>query len=183
VGRLNRPGKSSEIREARLERLARRIQELAGKDSELLRQSREMAAVRRAAALELHRTCAGVAADLNHLLPRDEVMLDPPEFAEAAFREDSANLVQLNIRGRILQISYTGTGDLVSTEDFRIPYSLEGAIRAFNQELLEKEVIEEQLLFYTVEKDRRMWRYFDPRTYRSGPFDREYLLSLLEQVL
>ncbi len=39
------------------------------------------------------------------------------------------------------------------------------------------------LLFYTVEKDRRMWRYFDPRTYRSGPFDREYLLSLLEQVL
>ncbi len=166
-----------------MERLARRIQELAGKDSELLRQSREMEAVRRAAAVELYRTCAGLVADLNRLLPRDEVVLDPQEFAEAAFHEDSPNLLQINIRGRILQISYTGTGELVSTEDFRIPYSLEGAIRAFNQELLEKDVIEEQLLFYTVERDRRMWRYFDPRTYRSGPFDREYLLSLLEQVL
>jgi hypothetical protein len=180
---LNRPGKNSDVREVRLQRLARRIQELAGKDSVLVSQSREMMAVRKAAAMELYRICAAVTDDLNRLLPRHEVMLDPTEFSEGAFQEDSTNLVQINVRGRILQVSYTATGELVSTEDFRIPYSLEGAIRAFNQQLLEKDLIEEQLLFYTIEKSRRMWRYFDPRTYRSGPFDQEYLLSLLEQII
>lgn len=170
-------------RETRLERLARKIDELADKDSELVRQAVEMMGVRRAAAVELHRTCAAVAGDLNRLLSRSEVILDPPEFSESRFQEDSANLVQINVRGRILQISYNATNELTSTEDFRIPYVLEGAIRAFNQQLLDKDLIEEQLLFYTLEKDRKMWRYFDPRTYRSGPFDQEYLLAVLEQVL
>ncbi len=142
-----------------------------------------MMAVRRAAAVELYRTCAAVTGDLNRLLPRQDVILDPQEFSEGGFQEDSTNLVQINVRGRILQAAYTATGELVSTEDFRIPYCLEGSIRGFNQQLLEKDLIEEQLIFYTVEKDRRMWRYFDPRTYHSGPFDQEYLLSLLEQVI
>jgi len=44
-------------------------------------------------------------------------------------------------------------------------------------------LIEEQLLFYTLEKDRKMWRFFDARTYRSGPFDQEYLASLMEQLI
>jgi len=26
-------------------------------------------------------------------------------------------------------------------------------------------------------------RFFDPRTYRSGPFDQEYLTSLMEQLI
>jgi hypothetical protein len=28
-----------------------------------------------------------------------------------------------------------------------------------------------------------MWRFFDARTYRSGPFDQEYLIGLMEQLL
>jgi hypothetical protein len=48
-------------------------------------------------------------------------------------------------------------------------------VRALNQALLDKDLIEEQLLFYTLEDRRNMWRYFDTRTYRSGGFDREYL--------
>jgi len=44
-------------------------------------------------------------------------------------------------------------------------------------------LIEEQLFFFTLEKHRRMWRFFDPRTYRSGPFDQEYLVSLMEQLI
>jgi len=28
-----------------------------------------------------------------------------------------------------------------------------------------------------------MWRYFDARTYRSGAFDRDYLISLMDQLL
>jgi hypothetical protein len=49
--------------------------------------------------------------------------------------------------------------------------------------LLDKALIEEQLLFYTVEPDRRMWRYFDARTYHTGPFDLGYLLSLMERIV
>ena len=64
-----------------------------------------------------------------------------------------------------------------------MPYTLCGEVRAFNRELLEQEVIEEQLLFYTVEKDRKLWRFFDPRTYRSGTFDQDYLMAVMEQLI
>jgi hypothetical protein len=89
----------------------------------------------------------------------------------------------MNVRGRILQVEFRGTTELVSTEDFRIPYIISGSVRAFNQILLEQDVIEEQLLFHTLEKRLRMWRFFDARTYRSGPFDQDYLVSLMEQLL
>jgi len=64
-----------------------------------------------------------------------------------------------------------------------VPYTLEGTVRAFNQELLEKDLIEEQLIFYTLEGKQGMWRFFDARTYRSGPFDLEYLIALMEQLI
>jgi hypothetical protein len=80
-------------------------------------------------------------------------------------------------------VAYSSTPELVSTEDFRIPYTLAGSVRAFNQELLNKDLIEEQLVFYTVERDRKMWRFFDPRTYRSGTLDQEYLVSVMEQSI
>ena len=99
-----------------------------------------------------------------------------------ALQEDGANLLQINVRGRILQIEFETTPDLVSTEDFRIPYTLSGAVRAFNQALLDKDLIEEQLIFYTLEK-KTMWRFFDARTYRSGEFDQAYLVGLMEQLL
>ena len=113
----------------------------------------------------------------------NDVELDPSSFAEGAFQEHTANLIQINVRGRILQVSFYATPELVSTEDFRVPYTLEGCVRAFNQELLEKDLIEEQLLFYTLENAKKMWRFFDARTYRSGPFDQEYLIGLMEQLI
>src|SRR5436309_7019757 len=81
------------------------------------------------------------------------------------------------------QLAFRATPELVSTEDFRVPYTLEGTVRAFNQELLDKDLIEEQLIFFTLEHHKKMWRFFDARTYRSGPFDQEYLISLMEQLL
>ena len=42
-------------------------------------------------------------------------------------------------------MAFRATPELVSTEDFRVPYTLEGTVRAFNQELLDKDLIEEQL--------------------------------------
>ena len=173
----------SEAWSLRLERLARNIELLAEKDERCVERVLEMGTLRRAAAAELHAICCEFVEALNGLLARSPLELDPPQFHPEAFREDGANLIQVSVRGRILQVEFHATGDLVSTEEFRVPYTLEGFVRAFNQELLDKELIEEQLLFYTVEPDRRMWRYFDSRTYHTGPFDRGYLLSLMERIV
>jgi hypothetical protein len=169
--------------DARLKKLADGIAALAGKDALVLERAREITAVRSAAATEIYAICAEFVAGLNRLLPRPEVMIDPAASAGAHFHGDSPCLIQINVRGRILQIEYATTGELVSTEEFRVPYTLAGSVRAFNQELLEKDLIEEQLIFFTLEKHRRMWRFFDPRTYRSGPFEQEYLVSLMEQLV
>jgi len=167
----------------RLQRLAQRIRALAEKDERRLRRAEEVEAVRRAAARELHSVCADFVAEVNSRLDDRVVSLDPPEYGAASYNDDSTNLLQINVHGRILQVAFAATAELVSTEDFRIPYILEGSVRAFNQELLDKDLIEEQPLFYTMERNRNMWRYFEARTYHSGPFDRDYLVSVMERIL
>jgi hypothetical protein len=169
--------------DARLKKLAEGIAALTGKDELVHEHAREIAAARNTAANEMYAICAEFVAGLNRLLPLAEVIIDPAPSDSAYFREESPNLIQINVRGRILQIEYLATAELVSTEEFRVPYTLSGSVRAFNQELLDKDLIEEQLIFFTLEKHRRMWRFFDPRTYRSGPFDQEYLVSLMEQLI
>ena len=170
-------------RDARLKRLAVSIEALAEKDERFLRRANEIAALRRAAAADLHAICADFVGSVNRLLKHCQLELAPRAHAPDWFQEETVNLVQINVRGRILQISYSTTAELVSTEDFRVPYTLDGTVRAFNQELLDKDIIEEQLIFYTLENDKKMWRFFDARTYRSGPFDQEYLIGLMEQLL
>ena len=180
---LPRSENERQARDARLKRLAGRIDALVEKDEGSLRHAREVRALRRAAAAELYGICSNFVTAVNGLLAQGEVVLDPAAYEEGAFQEESANLIQMNVRGRILQVEFEATVELMSTEDFRIPYTLEGFVRAFNQELLDKDIIEEQLIFYTWEKEKKMWRYFDPRTYRSGPFDEEYLITLMEQLI
>jgi hypothetical protein len=170
-------------RDVRLKRLAESIDSLLEKDDLLLRRAREIADLRRSAAATLFDICAGFVQSLNRMLERSAIDLDPSQFGPDSFQEDIPNLIQINVRGRILQITFRATPELVSTEDFRIPYTLEGTVRAFNQELLDKEIIEEQLIFFTLENSRRMWRFFDARTYRSGPFDADYLIGLMEQLI
>jgi hypothetical protein len=180
---VNRSGNQTQVRDTRLKRLAEKIDALSGKDEIRLRHFREMDALRRAAASDLHAICADFVNSVNRLLARSELELDPRSFSEKSFQAETANLIQINVRGRILQVSFVATPELISTEDFRVPYTLEGSIRAFNQELLDKDLIEEQLVFYTLEKEKKMWRFFDARTYRSGPLDQEYLISVMEQII
>jgi len=167
----------------RLKRLAQSIDALVEKDEERLKRTTEMLALRRKAAAQLHRVCAEFAGAVNGLTAKTVLNLDPPSFQAEAFRDGDVNLFQLNARGRILQIEFEATEELTSSEDFRIPYALHGAVRGFNQELLEQNLVREQLLFYTIEKTGPMWRFFDARTYRTGPFDQDYLIGLLEQLL
>jgi hypothetical protein len=173
----------TEARDARLKKLASSIETLAAKDEIVQRHAREMSALRRVAAADLHAICADFVNSVNRLLEHSEMQLDPRTYGEESFRDDITTLIQINVRGRILQVGFRATPDLISTEDFRVPYTLEGTVRAFNQELLDKDLIEEQLIFFTLENHKKMWRFFDARTYRSGPFDQEYLIGLMEQLL
>jgi hypothetical protein len=169
--------------ESRLRRLAHAIEALAEKDDVAFRRAQEVDTLRRRAASEIFTVCQGFVDAVNHLLTEPLVVLDPPTFPFERFHEDTPNLIQINVRGRILQVAFQATPELFSTEDFRIPYTLGGSVRAFNQALLEKDLIEEQLIFYTVERHQTMWRFFDARTYRSGAFDRDYLISLMDQLV
>ncbi len=180
---LRRSLEPRSAQDARLKRLVKKIEGLAEKDAGVLERTREMAELRQTAALHIHAICAEFINDINGLLTQSELTLDPENFTRGSFSDISLNLIQINVRGRILQVEFRATPELISTEDFRVPYTLEGTIRAFNQELLEKDLIEEQLLFFTLEKEGGMWRFFDARTYRSGPFNRDYLVSLMEQLI
>jgi len=172
-----------DLQKDRLKKLAAAIEALAQKDNALIQQTLTIATLRRQAAVELHAICGSFAAELNRQLSSTQIQFDPPEYAPEAFQDIGVNLLQINVRGRILQIEFSGTPETISTENFRVPHVLEGAIRCFNQEFLDRAVIEEQFIFYCLEKKRNMWRFFDARTYRSGPFDQEYLISLMEQVV
>lgn len=180
---MKRTETAANAADARLKRLAANIEGLSEKDELAEAYAREISAARDAAAAGIYAICADFVTGLNRLLPRPEVIIDPAATAAGYHVEFSHCLIQINVRGRILQVEFDATPELVSTEEFRIPYTLAGSVRAFNQELLEKDLIEEQLIFFTLEKQQRMWRFFDPRTYRSGPFDQEYLISLMEQLI
>jgi hypothetical protein len=171
------------LHKQRLKKLAERIEALAKKDESLIRRTREISSMRREAALELHAVCSHFVRNLNQLLPHSGLDLDPYDYQPDHYRDDGSNLFQINASGRILQIKFEATAELVSTEEFRVPYILEGAVRCFNQQLLERDLIEEQFLFYTLEKNRHLWRFFDARTYRSGPFNEDYLISLMERLI
>jgi len=173
----------SRSRKERLKKLAQRIDALARKDESVLDRAREIASLRRKAALDLYGICADFVHGLNELLARTELEFDPEDYHPDSIQEHGIHLFQINARGRILQIRFEATEELVSTEEFRIPYILVGAVRCFNQRLLDQDLIEEQLLFYTMEKRLTMWRFFDVRTHRSGPFDADYLIGLMEQLV
>src|SRR5688572_12341106 len=92
--------------DTRLKRLAASIDSLAEKDEELLSHARDTARLRCTAALELYGICAGFVESVNHLTSQSTLILDPPEFSESSFLNDAPNLIQINVRGRILQVEF-----------------------------------------------------------------------------
>src|SRR5690349_20593063 len=103
---------------------------------------------RRQGARTLHTICADFTRHLNLAMTKTEMLLIPTEFDPAVYREDTPNLIQMSLRGRIVQIQYEATEQTLATEDFRFPYILQGSIQGFNQSLLERDLIEEQSLYY-----------------------------------
>lgn len=167
----------------RLKRLAESIDALVERDEAQARRAIEIGEHRRRAACELFAICQRFVRDVNEMLERTQLELDPPDFPPDSFREYDANLIQIHVRGRVLQIEFQAPDTLISTEDFRVPYILEGAIRSFNQDLLDRNAVDERLLFFCFDRADTGWRYFDARTYQSGMLTEQYLITVMESIL
>ncbi len=120
---------------------------------------------------------------LNALLARPLVEFSPAEFTAQSFRDDAANIFQINVSGRVVHIEFRATEAPSSTEKLATPYIIEGAVRAFNQELLDLSVIPEQQVFCCPQGARMNWVWLDPRSQRTSPLDQERLISILERLM
>jgi len=169
--------------EERIARLARHIGEDVRKEQHLLLTDGEVLEFRRQGAAQLHAICADFAASINRLLTPPVLEMVPPDFAPEMFRNSGTNLIQLNAQGRIVQIAFESTRERFSTDKFLIPYILEGEVRAYNQEMLERTQVRSHALFYCVEDSRKAWRYHDLPSGRSGLFSQEQLVSLMERIV
>lgn len=156
---------------------------MAGKDAERLRQAQEIAGRRARAVMDLHVTCAEFVNAVNRLLPAPALELSPQDYSAASFRDSGSNVFQINVSGRMVHLEFRATDTPTSTERFRIPYILEGSLRAFNQELLDQAAMPEQLMFCCLERDGLSWLWFDPRTQHSGPLSQEYLITLFDRLV
>lgn len=162
-------------------RLARQI-DAAKKAEHFLVNADAVAALRRRGACELHSICSEFISSVNTQLSQAALDLSPPEYTTEMFREPGVNLFQIGSQGREMQITFEATQQLVSTEKFLIPHVLEGEVRTYNQKMLERFEIRTLLVFFCIEEDSAVWRFFDWRTRRTGLVGRELLVSLMEQL-
>jgi hypothetical protein len=98
------------------------------------------------------------------------------------FRERGVNLIQIGSQGRQIQISFEAPAQLISREKFLIPYILEGEVRAYNQEMLERSEMRTRMLFLCLQEERVVWRFYDWRTRQTGIVGRELLVGLMGQL-
>ena len=166
-----------------IHRLAQRIERIAREPEHLLLDPAQVEDIRRRAAGELHAVCADFVDSVNRLLSTPVLELAPAAFAPEAFRDSGSNLMQINGRGRIVQFAFAATRRLVESEKFRLPYTLEGEIRIFNQEMLQRLDVYNVALYFCIEERGNGWHYFDWRTNRAAPFTRDALVMLMERLV
>ena len=167
----------------RLGRLAASIESLRDSDQSALEDSLRVDRLRVRGAVELHELCATFARELNCRLSEPAVSLDPPTYAAANYSDNGPGLFQLNLRGRLLQIEFEALEELSSTDDFRKPYVMRGAVRSFNQRLLDRSTVHEHGLFYCPKGADANWYYFDARSYRNGKLNVDFLVKEMEKLL
>jgi hypothetical protein len=167
----------------RLKRLARKLDELPAKDELRIREARELEEKQRSAGAELYKLCRGLVDVLNTLLDNLEIEITPESYNDEMLDSPSGLLIQINASGRIVQLVVHAREPEVSSEHFRTPYILRGAIRWFNQEYLERQEIQENQIFYCVDASGGSWRYHDPRTRKTATVDEDYIAGTLEQLL
>lgn len=171
------------VRQDRLQRLAKRLDDLSRRDELRIQREHEIEELRRKAAADLYEVCVRFVNALNAVATNITLELSPERYGPESFRDTGPNIFQIHASGRIVQLAFEPGEETISTEHFRTPYILEGAVRWFNQESLEGLGIKEHLLFYCLEKRRRYWVRYDPQSHRKGMVDEDYLIELFEEVL
>jgi hypothetical protein len=169
-------------RDPALARLVEKLDQLPARDELRLRQARELENQQNEASAQMYGLCRDLVNSLNAMLENMVVELSPEAYAASQLAE-SGVLFQINASGRIVQITIFPREGSASSEHFRLPYILRGAVRWFNQEYLERQAIEEQLVYYCLDGASGRWRYLDARTRRLGVIDREFLAATIEQLL
>lgn len=170
-------------RRDRLSRLADAIESAAAHDRKRILEAERIDRLRAAGAADLYGICRELVDALNSRLTDPAVILDPPVYSPENFEDGGANLFQISLRGRLLQIGFASTEELISTEDFRSPYILNGSVRSFNQELLDRQAMEEHNIFYCLEGPGGRWFFSDCRAYRNGKLTPDFLARELERLL
>ena len=171
----------------RLNRLARAIEDVADRDQRTIDETAVIDKLREEGAASLYRICREFVDELNGRLSQPALVLDPSEWNARSFNENGSNLLQISLRGRLLQLEYSATDEPSCTEDFRYRYVLRGGVRSFNQNFLEQDTVDEQQIFFCPGDDhpdkRCGWHFFDARTYRTGLLSVDYLAAELERLL
>ena len=170
-------------RESRLKRLAKKLDELPAKDEERIRLIREMEMRQRSGAMQLHELCRDLVQTLNGMLKKLRIEFTPEVYNPAEIESDSGMIFQINASGRVLQLALAPPESDLSTEHFRIPYVLRGAVRSFNQEWLDRQEIQETAIFYCRDRGEFSWLYVEPRNRKTGPVDRNFLIDVIEELL
>jgi hypothetical protein len=166
----------------RMRKLARALDLVAEKDRLELARQEAIEQMRREAAVELYGICRKFVDELNALMDQVKLDLSPVEFRCRNFHDTAPNLFQINLNGRLIQISFKPTDTATSTDNYRIPYTLEGNVNSFNQQLLERDEIRDQRLFFCLERGGNHWRFYDGSTGKQGVVDHDYLAGLLEKL-
>ncbi len=167
----------------RLTRLAQEIEAIEGRDQSLIDESAQVDRLRGEGAAGLYAVCRKFVDEVNGKLKEPALVLDPPEWTTESFDDSRPNLLQISLRGRLLQVEFAATDEPYSTEEYRHRYVLQGAVRSFNQNFLERDTVDEQMIFFCAHEADPKWHFFDPRTYRSGLFSMDYLATELERLL
>lgn len=170
-------------REQRMKRLARKLDELPAKDELRMREARDLEVKQHKAGVELYALCRHLVDSLNAILHNLQLELTPEQFHADMLDGASGVIFQINASGRIVQLVLQSRETEISSEHFRMPYILRGAIRWFNQEYLERQEIQEHQFFYCVDRIGGSWRFVDSRSRKVGALDQDYLLETLEQLL
>lgn len=163
--------------------MAKAIEALTDRDEQLLREAERVDRLRPQGALMLHGLCRQFVEQVNLRLKEPSVSFDPSTWTLDSFTDGATHLFQINLRGRLLQLAFRSTDQLHSTDDFPKPYIMEGALRCFNQELLESSRVDEQQIFFCAKGLSGQWHYSDRRLYRTALITEDYLAGELERLL
>lgn len=166
-----------------MRRLAKRFDAMAERDRVRMNREKEIVALRMSAARDLHALCERFVEAVNKLIASPPLDLTPIAFRIDDFDDMSVQLVQINASGRVVQFTFHSTADLESTEEIKLPYTLEGEVRWFSQELLDRDDVNDHQIYFCNDKGTYAWRYYDPRSHKMGIVDEDYLASLFEDLL